>query len=217
MPGSCLVIAGTQVYVQQHSGSWVLSEAVLTGNFSEFADPSTSESESDAQASDGVAGQTGVGLLTPSPGASLVALTAQNVDGTPTTTAGASPGGTQSETNADSTVATQTTPTQPTSSTSQPTTGQASSCGTAGALDIAVHATSCGIAAQVITEAGRASSCLVGDSYGYAATGSCTVASGFSCKSKLGYLPGRPYTGEAGPVFACVNDAGARISWYVQF
>ena len=48
--GRCLVIAGTSIYVQQNGGSWALSTAILGGDFASFADPTTSQSEANAEA-----------------------------------------------------------------------------------------------------------------------------------------------------------------------
>jgi hypothetical protein len=79
----CLVIAGTSVYVQQASRAWRPSEAILTGNFSAYANPATSQQQANAEASTGIAGQSDVGLLTAS-GGSLVSLSPQDVGGTTT-------------------------------------------------------------------------------------------------------------------------------------
>jgi hypothetical protein len=87
---ACLVIAGTSVFVQQANGSWLLSEAILTRNFSAFANPATSEQEANAEASTGIAGQSDVGLLTSSPGSSIVTLTPQDVGGAPASSGSAS-------------------------------------------------------------------------------------------------------------------------------
>jgi hypothetical protein len=81
------------VWVQQGDGSWRLSGAILTRNFSDLADPATAP-EANARPSVGFGGESGVGLLTVGPGACVVA---QDVNGIPVASGG--PGSTGNPTN----------------------------------------------------------------------------------------------------------------------
>lgn len=82
-PNTCIVIAAAFVYVEQSNGNWPRANVSLGGTFSSFADPTTSQQQANAQASVGIGGDPSVGLLTASPGASIVIVTPAQVSGTP--------------------------------------------------------------------------------------------------------------------------------------
>lgn len=88
-PHACVLIAGTFVFIRQPDGSWASSEAILTQDFSEMADPAWTEAHANAKATIGPLNgdpiSEGLGTLAPLSGANIVSIGDSDVNGTPDT------------------------------------------------------------------------------------------------------------------------------------